>query len=173
MKPETASERWTLRSERRTGDLARLLAAHAALAEEMGWDATFEAYVAQPMAATVLTAARRERIWMVESDGRFQGSVAIVQAGADPQVAQLRWFLVAPDARGQGLGKVLLERALAFAREVGYGRVLLWTVQQLEAAAHLYQALGFVKTQEVPGTHWGADVIEEQYTLWLERRGGA
>jgi len=180
---------WTLRTERRTGDLAWLLAAHADLARERGWDITFEAYVAEPMAACVLRSAADERIWIAEREGAAQGCIAIVRSDfwKDPAVkafrleggapitappteiaqAQLRWFLVRPEARGQGLGRALLERALTFSRVAGYDRVVLWTERCLEAAAHLYLAAGFEKVTEVPGSHWGAEVVEEQYALWL------
>ena len=170
---------WALRTERRTGDLAWLLHAHADLARELGWDATFEAYVAEPMAACVLRSAVDERIWIAEGEGGPLGCIAIVKAfRADdgtavksPPVtiaqAQLRWFLVRPEARGQGLGKELLERALTFSRVASYDRVVLWTVSELEAAARLYRAAGFEKVREVPGRHWGAEVVEEQYALWL------
>ena len=183
---------WTLRTERRTGDLAWLLHAHAHLARELGWDATFEAYVAEPMAACVLRSAVDERIWIAEREGVPLGCIAIVRSDfwKEPSVkafrsddgkrvtsppmeiaqAQLRWFLVRPEARGQGLGTVLLERALTFSRVASYDRVVLWTVSQLDAAARLYLAAGFEKVQEVPGRHWGADVVEEQYALWLGPR---
>lgn len=180
---------WTLRTERRTGDLGWLLTAHADLAREQGWDATFEAYVAEPMAACLLRKSVDERIWIAEHEGTPCGCIAIVRSDfwkdsavkafrADDGMpvtsppmeisqAQLRWFLVRPEARGQGLGKVLLERALTFSRVASYDRVVLWTVSQLDAAAHLYRAAGFEKVREVPGTHWGSDVVEEQYALWL------
>jgi GNAT superfamily N-acetyltransferase len=185
------SPSWTLRSDRHTGDLAWLLAAHAGLADELGWDASFEAYVAQPMSTCMLAAAPYERIWIAEQDGEPRGSIAIVQAdsvhsdaqwarktshgrahlAAVPklQTAQLRWFLVRPEARGQGLGKALLEQAIAFSREIGYDLIILWTVGQLEAAAHLYREAGFERLQQVPGKRWGSDVIEEQYRLVLRR----
>lgn len=185
------SSPWTLRSERRTGDLAWLLAAHAQLAREQGWDATFEAYVAQPMASCVLAAAPHERIWIAERDGSPQGCIAIVQADhvvhdtvlvrrhpgrpdaielpPKLETAQLRWFLVQPEARGHGLGKVLLDEAIAFSREAGYHRIILWTVSQLTAAAALYRAAGFESVREVPSKRWGADVVEEQYRLALHR----
>lgn len=186
---------WTLRSERCTGDLAWLVGAHADLARELGWDATFEAYVAQPMATSILRAASYERLWIAERDGRSVGSVAIVQADFSsdhavevhkgtgllvPRVvpvkldtAQLRWFLVQPEVRGQGLGTVLLDQAVAFSREAGYHRIILWTVRQLAAAAHLYESAGFKKVHETPSKRWGADVVEEQYMLWLGPQGRA
>ena len=186
---------WTLRSERHTGDLAWLLAAHAGLAREQGWDATFEAYVAQPMSTSILAAAPHERLWIAEHDGQRAGCIAIVQADfvvdnavevrkvtghlapmvlpVKLETAQLRWFLVQPEARGQGLGKLLLEEAIAFSREHGYHRLILWTVSALEPAAHLYRAAGFTRTQQIPSRRWGQDVVEEQYSLALGAKGRA
>jgi len=63
-----------------------------------------------------------------------------------------------------------LERALTFSRVAGYDRVVLWTVSALSAAAHLSREAGFQKVTEAPGTHWGAEVVEEQYALWLGPR---
>jgi GNAT superfamily N-acetyltransferase len=42
--------------------------------------------------------------------------------------SQLRWFLVAPDVRKQGLGKRLLNEALAFAREGSAVRIVSSTM---------------------------------------------
>ena len=91
--------------------------------------------------------------------------MAIVAASDD--VAQLRWFLVGPEARGQGLGTSLLHDAVVFCREAGYASVVLWTVSALRAAARLYVAAGFRKCEEKPGRRWGIDVIEEKYERTL------
>jgi GNAT superfamily N-acetyltransferase len=89
--------------------------------------------------------------------------VAIVASTAD--IAQLRWFLVIPSVRGRGLGKRLLVEAIAFTKEQGYAKIILWTEQSLKAAAHLYATAGFVKTEEKAGWKWGAHVVEEKYEL--------
>jgi hypothetical protein len=34
-------------------------------------------------------------------------------------------------------------------------------------AAHLYQSVGFRKTDEKPGRRWGVDLVEEKYELNL------
>ncbi|HTQ09487.1 MAG TPA: GNAT family N-acetyltransferase, partial [Fimbriimonadaceae bacterium] len=86
---------------------------------------------------------------------------------SDPETAQLRWFLVHPRARGHGFGRDLLGRALAFCREQRYGRVILWTVRGLDAAARLYAAAGFVRTEESESKRWGAAVVEQRYEIDL------
>jgi N-acetylglutamate synthase-like GNAT family acetyltransferase len=156
----------TLRTSLRPGDIGSLIHLHGVLyAREYGFDPTFEAYVAGPLAEFVRAASARERLWIAERDGRIVGCVAIVAAAE--QVAQLRWFLVDPGTRGAGLGKRLLHEAIAFARASGYKTIILWTVSALTAAAHLYRAAGFRKVEEKPGHVWGVDVVEERYEMEL------
>lgn len=154
----------TVRSDLRPGDLGAVVQLHGTIyGQERGWDITFEAYVAAPLAEFVLRSDPRERIWIAERQGRILGCVAVVAAG--PQVAQLRWFLVDLAARGAGLGRFLLRESLAFACAVGYSRIVLWTERSLVAAAHLYREAGFRLRDEKPGRHWGADVVEQRYEL--------
>ena len=97
-------------------------------------------------------------------EGRVRGD----GAGQGGGVAQLRWFLVEPSERGTGLGRRLVGEALGFCRAAGYRSVFLWTVGGLDAAAHLYVAHGFRKTETRPTARlWGADLSEERYDLTL------
>src|SRR5262245_58734437 len=160
------SDQIVIRTKLQPGDLGEVVRLHGVLyAREQGFDPTFEAYVAGPLATFVRTGSERERIWIAEREGRLVGCVAIVEAS--PGVAQLRWFLVAPEARGAGLGTRLLREAIAFARDQGNRSVVLWTVSALTAAARLYAAAGFRKVEEKPGTAWGVEVVEEKYELGL------
>ena len=84
-------------------------------AREHGLDTTFEPYVAKPLADFVLGGSGR--LWIAEEGDRMVGSIALVDA--EPGVGQLRWFLVVPEARGTGLGRRLLDEALAYARQRG------------------------------------------------------
>src|SRR5262249_28273927 len=135
---------------------------------EYGFDETFEAYVAGPLAEFVRRRSDRDRIWLAERRGDLVGCIAIV--GVSDLEAQLRWYLVDPSARGRGLGRKLIEEAVTFCRNAGYESVFLWTVSALTTAAHLYRAAGFEKVEEKPGRHWGVDVVEEKYVLHLGRR---
>jgi GNAT superfamily N-acetyltransferase len=134
-------------------------------ARERGFDPTFEAYVAGPLAEFIRAGSDRGRLWIAERSGGMVGCVAIVPASS--QTAQLRWFLVDPSARRAGLGRRLLDEALAFCRERGYADVILWTESALKVAARLYESVGFRKTEEKPGWVWGVDLVEEKYELRL------
>ena len=150
----------------RPGDVGAVVSLHGLVyAREQGFDATFEAYVASPLAAFVLRGSPRERLWLAERDGARVGCIAIV--AERERVAQLRWFLVVPEARGAGLGGRLMAEAIAFSREAEYERVILWTVSALHAAAHVYRSSGFRRVEAVPTYRWGVDVVEEKYELEL------
>jgi N-acetylglutamate synthase-like GNAT family acetyltransferase len=123
--------------------------------------------VAGPLSEFTRSASARERIWLAERDGQIVGCIAIV-ASSSKDVAQLRWFLVDPSARGGGLGKKLLNEAMAFCRSCGYKSIVLWTVSALTAAARLYGSVGFRKVEENPCRRWGVEVMEEKYELFLE-----
>jgi GNAT superfamily N-acetyltransferase len=156
----------TLRTEIRPGDLGEIVRLHGVVyAKEHGFGPTFEAYVAEPLARFAILGSPRERLWIAERDGRIVGCVAIV--AASPEVAQLRWFLVDPSARGHGLGTRLLDATIAFSRDRGYRSIVLWTVSALADAARLYRAKGFALTEEKRGRQWGVDVIEQKYEIAL------
>ena len=165
--PDPPTPATTLRSALRPGDLGAVLTLHGALyGREHGFDHRFEAYVAVPLAQLALAHSPRERIWLAERGDRLVGCIAIAAASAE--VAQLRWFVVDPVARGTGLGRRLIGEAIAFARAQGYRSIVLWTVDRLHAAAHLYRGAGFAKTEEQAGSPWGVSLVEEKYELFLD-----
>jgi ribosomal protein S18 acetylase RimI-like enzyme len=156
----------TVRTTLAPGDLGSLVRLHGLLyAREYGFDVTFEAYVAGPLAEFVRRRTDRDRLWIAQRGEGIVGSIAI--AGTSEQEAQLRWFLVDPTARGLGLGTDLLRAAVAFCGGSGYGTVFLWTVSALTAAARLYRRFGFEKVEERPARQWGVEVVEEKYVLAL------
>lgn len=155
-----------IRHDLRPSDLGRVTELHGEVyAEEYGFDHTFEAYVASTLAEFGLgLRPGRDRLWLAEWQGRLVGSAGII--GRDDGAAQLRWFLVHPDARGRGLGSRLLATCLDFCRSAGYRSVFLWTVDELEDAARHYRRFGFRKTQEKPPeVLWGRRVAEQRYDL--------
>jgi ribosomal protein S18 acetylase RimI-like enzyme len=161
-----------IRNELRPGDLGAIIAHHGRLyGEEYRVDARFEAKVA---AAAAEAAERgfpteREAIRIVEREGRHAGSIALTDEG-DGEAA-IRWFVLDPEVRGNGLGRRLLEEVLEFAVEAGYRRIWLETFSELRAAAHLYRDHGFVVTWDDTAPRWGRESITYQrYELELEAR---
>src|SRR4051794_36961140 len=60
-----------------------------------------------------------------------------------PEAGELGRLYVRPLSRGCGLGRLLVERALAAAADAGYRRVVLDTVPALASSLRLYRSLGF------------------------------
>jgi hypothetical protein len=100
----------TIRSGPRPGDLGRVLTMHGEIYDrEYGFDERFEAHVARGLAgfATALGEARDDprapepgRLWVAEHDSEVLGTVALTDEGDG--IGQVRWFLVAAEARGTG-----------------------------------------------------------------------
>lgn len=150
------------------GDLGWVVMAHGEIyAAEFGWDASFEALVAQIVADYARGETReRQGAWIAELDGQRAGCVFCVPS-EDPATAKLRILLVQPRARGHGLGGALVERAIQFAREAGYRRMQLWTNHPLDAARRIYLAKGFRLVREESHRSFGAELVGQTYELEL------
>jgi DNA-binding MarR family transcriptional regulator/GNAT superfamily N-acetyltransferase len=151
------------------GDLGWLVQRHGELyAREYGWDSRFEALVARIVGEFAAGHdPERERVWIAELDGERAGSVMCVQDSGRPDAARLRLLLVEPDARGHGLGDRLVRECVGFARERGYGEMVLWTNSVLDAARRIYQRAGFTLTGEQPHHSYGADLVGQDWHLTL------
>ena len=157
----------SIRHDLRPGDVGYITYLHGILyAPEQGWDQTFDAYVAIPLAEFARSRLPGQSIWIVEDGERIVGSLAIVKFSEIE--AQLRWLLLVPEIRSQGIGRKLVEEALDFCRDAGYSSVFLWTVNTLPIAAKLYQSMGFRKAEELTHEMWGSTVTEVKYELALK-----
>ena len=138
----------SLRHELRPGDLGRVIALHGQVYQHWpGFGLEFEAFVARTIAEYGLDNDFKGRIWLLEretSSPELIGCCAI--AFRSRGLAQLRWVLLRPEFCGGGLGKRLVETALAHCRSSGVERVYLETTDGLEASSALYRKLGFRET---------------------------
>ncbi len=157
---------WLLRSLR-PGDLGWVIARHGAIyAQEFGWDATFEAFVAD-IAASIMQNfdPRREAAWIAELDGVPVGSVFLVRQS--DAVAKLRLLIVDPAARGLRIGARLTDECTRFARSAGYRRITLWTNSVLSAARRIYADAGYRLLHSEPYRGVGQDLVSETWELEL------
>jgi ribosomal protein S18 acetylase RimI-like enzyme len=162
----------TVRDELRPGDLEAIVAHHRRVySEEYGVDTRFGDFVAAAVAHAEERGfpSEREAIRIVELDGQHAGSIGLTDEGDEE--AAIRWVVLSPEVRGQGLGRRLLSDLLAFAEDHDYRRVWLETFSELEAAAHLYRDAGFVVTSADTAPRWGREAITYQrYELELVER---
>ena len=66
----------------------------------------------------------------------------------DPEVAQLYGMWVAPEARGGGAGRALVDAVIAWAADRGARRLVTQVTEGNEAALRLYERAGFADTGE-------------------------
>lgn len=75
----------------------------------------------------------------------------------DDQTCEIKRVYVRPDARGEDLGRRLIECILDEARSVGYSRMCLDVLPEFTVARRIYASLGFttaapISFNPVPGT---------------------
>jgi GNAT superfamily N-acetyltransferase len=144
----------------RPGCLADIVACHARYyAENWGFGLAFEAKVAGELAAFATRMNPEDDLLLVAHEGeRFAGSIVI---DADSRGAHLRWFIVAEP--GHGLGRRLIQSALAFCDERHYATVWLTTFSGLDAARRLYEEHGFKLIEESAIDQWQGGVREQLF----------
>jgi DNA-binding MarR family transcriptional regulator/N-acetylglutamate synthase-like GNAT family acetyltransferase len=135
-------------------------------AEEYGWDASYEALVAEILGAFVKTFdSKRETAWVAERRGNIVGAVFLVRAS--DRIGKLRLLYVEPSARGLGIGRKLVSLCIDGARERGYRTLTLWTNDVLVAARRIYEASGFRLTAEERHRSFGKDLVGQTWELDL------
>ncbi len=149
------------------GDMGWVVQQHGELyAREYGWNGDFEALVADIVAQFMRKFQPEwEKCWIAELDGERVGAIFVVRKSA--ATAQLRLLLLAPAARGLGLGGRLTDECIAFARAKGYRKLVLWTNSCLEAARAIYARRGFRLEKSEPYEGFGQRLVGETWSLRL------
>jgi putative acetyltransferase len=82
--------------------------------------------------------------FVVLQDNKVLGGCGIYPSNGLPKgYAELVRFFLNPDARGNGLGKALMEKCEVAAKSFGYTHLYLESFPDMEAAIHLYQKAGY------------------------------
>lgn len=80
--------------------------------------------------------------------------------GLPEGMAELVKMYLIPEARGIGLGKLLIEKVLLFAKESGYKKIYIETMPELKQAMKVYEKFGFTYLDGPMGStgHTGCSV---------------
>jgi putative acetyltransferase len=84
---------------------------------------------------------------LADDGGEIEGCVAFRRVSAD--ICEMKRLYVRPQARGQHLGRRLVERLIAEARSVGYREMRLDVMAKSASARRLYEAIGFVPADPI------------------------
>ena len=136
--------------------------------EHWGFDLFFESKVATELSEFLGRFNQaRDGFWIASAKGIMVGSIAIDGINFDDKGGHLRWFIVAQENQGQGIGKILIKEAIEFCRKKKFKRIYLWTFAGLDAARHLYEIWGFRLCEQREGNQWGKTVTEQMFELIL------
>jgi putative acetyltransferase len=82
------------------------------------------------------------RLLLAEYEGQLAACVALHKLGQD--ICEMKRLYLRPQFRGKGLGRALAERIIAEARQIGYQRMRLDTVEPvMKDAVAMYRKFGF------------------------------
>ena len=88
-------------------------------------------------------AAAGGAFWVAMRAGELLGTAGVFPVA--PATFELRKMYLRPASRGLGVGKQLLDVAVAWVREHGGKRIVLDTIEEMTRAIAFYEANGFVR----------------------------
>lgn len=130
-------------------------------------DLTARAYLADGLLTTddeyldelrdAASRAEEATVLVAVEGGQVIGTITLAVAGsryaevAEPGEVEVRMLAVDPPARGRGVGEKLLRAALAHEASREADRLVLSTMEAMQAAHHVYRRLGL---RRVPERDW-------------------
>jgi putative acetyltransferase len=105
---------------------------------------------------------RSQSIYFVaELQGKIVGGSGVYPtAGLPPGTCELVKLYLSPVARGKGIGKMLMDKCMEAAKQMGYSKMYLETMPELKVAIPMYERAGFTYLPGPQGNsgHTGCDV---------------
>ena len=112
----------------------------------------------------VISRIKEGPVWIAMLDELVVGTISVVSRRKS---LYIRGMAVAPLARGQRIGKMLLTHVEKFAVSQGFSSLFLSTTPFLDRAIRLYESFGFRKTDEGPHELFGTPLFTMEKSLTL------
>ena len=99
--------------------------------------------------------------FVAEQNGQVMGGAGIYPSeGLPAQTCELVKMYLRSEARGKGLGKLLIDKSIEFAKGLHYQQVYIETMPELRKAVSIYEKFGFEYLDGPLGNtgHFGCDI---------------
>lgn len=111
-------------------------------AQSLGFSLCFQNFDQELASLPGIYAPPEGRLLLAEYAGQLAACVALHKLDAD--ICEMKRLYLRPQFRGKGLGRILADRILAEARQIGYRSMRLDTVEPvMKDAVAMYRKLGF------------------------------
>lgn len=107
----------------------------------LGIDLSYQSFAAEVAGLPGVYALPRGRLLLALGGGEATGCVALRPLAEG--ICEMKRLFVCASFRGQGIGKLLVNRIVEEGRAIGYRTMRLDTLPSMKAAIRLYEALGF------------------------------
>ena len=159
------ADRYSIRPAAGAADLAAARALFLKYAAWLEEDLCFQGFEEELATLPGKYAPPDGRLFLACREGKPIGCVALRRFDADS--GELKRLYVQPDHRGHGVARALCAAAIEAAREIGYHRVVLDTLDRMTAARKLYAAAGFREisayyASPIAGTQFMARVLRDE-----------
>jgi putative acetyltransferase len=98
-------------------------------------------------------------IYLAKSGEEIVGSAALINEGHG--IYELAKMAVAPESRGKGISKLLIEKCIEAAKERKAKKIILFSNSQLQTAISLYKKYGFKHVDVADAPFLTADIKME------------
>jgi ribosomal protein S18 acetylase RimI-like enzyme len=112
-------------------------------AQSLGFALDFQGFESELATLPGEYAEPRGTILLAHSPAGEPWGVVALRPLDDDGACEMKRMYVRPEARGQGLGRILGQAIVAAAKERGYRAMRLDTIDTMTAAIELYRSLGF------------------------------
>jgi putative acetyltransferase len=112
---------------------------------ELNEDLCFQSFEAELKNPLLKYGPPKGVLYMARWNNEIAGCIALMPL-AEQGVCEMKRLYVRPAYRKHKIGKALVHQLIADAKQLGYTKMKLDTLQKLQPAIQLYQQFGFIET---------------------------